>query len=244
MQKVETSRLQIALDLPGHGEASKLAAKSWPKRGEESGYFETYLEFLKDDLKRIVEREAIESFSLVGYSMGARLALQLVCGGFASIDGLVVESSGAGISEENKANRQIFDKKLQEDLLTKDPNDLLETWYDLPLFKGIKKHPHFQAMKETLLKNNFLDVAKSLPYLSQSVMPGIWDRLSKLRVKTFILYGELDEKYEVVCKKLQAHIKDSEIFPIKNASHNTHFMNAQAYAERLSQFLKRISDEN
>lgn len=72
----------LALDMRGHGLSDKSKNKSWYK-----------LSVFNDDLKKIVEKEKINKFVLVGYSFGGSIAIDYAMRYPASLAGLILIST-------------------------------------------------------------------------------------------------------------------------------------------------------
>jgi len=81
---------------------------------------------------------------LLGYSMGGRLALSLATHHPESLDGLILESTTAGITDpEQRSERRASDRR-KAALIRQDFGEFLEEWDRNPLFKpkrSSKSHP-------------------------------------------------------------------------------------------------------
>ena len=75
------------------------------------------------------------SADVVGYSMGARLALQLVIDHPAAVRSLVLESPSAGIADaEERARRRAADERLADRLEEPGLDAFVDAWESQPLF--------------------------------------------------------------------------------------------------------------
>jgi len=191
----------IAVDLRGHGQNAALRPIS----------FETCI----DDL--LVAAPA--SFTLVGYSLGGRLALQLALAAPQRVERLVLVSTGAGIKDD--AARAA---RLESDLALADRLDRLSIvqfaseWLAGPLFVEDSEEAQDLARTE-IEKNSPANLACALRGLSVGEMEPLWERLGEISAPTTVVAGENDEAYVALAKQMSSAIGDSETQIIQGAGH-------------------------
>lgn len=188
--------------------------------------------------KQIIEiqkKEDVLNCTYLGYSMGARVAIEL-----ASLNNntqsLVLESGFThweNKKEQHQKKEEDFNllKNLlnltsdlgQEDLLKKNFKQFLLDWYNLSLFKGINQNKDFSFLIEKRLQQNVGDLHKALQAYSSSSINSYLDILKKLNCPAFYIYGEKDKKYKNIALTLKDTVSQINLQKIKNASHNTHF---------------------
>ncbi|MCL4694572.1 MAG: alpha/beta fold hydrolase, partial [Candidatus Hydrogenedentes bacterium] len=117
----------LAPDLPGHGE-SQIDGPA------ECGFVETATALIE-----LVDEAGADTFSMVGYSMGGRIALYLASIYAMRIDALVLESASPGLQsgDERRARRE-WDDAIARKLETMDMPAFLDEWYAQPLFATLQ----------------------------------------------------------------------------------------------------------
>ncbi|MEO5884746.1 MAG: alpha/beta fold hydrolase [Candidatus Limnocylindrales bacterium] len=121
----------IVVDLLGHGRSD---APTDPVRHA----IERQTAHLAELLRRVQATPAV----VVGYSMGARVALRLAVTEPAIVRGLILESPSAGIAEpRERAARVAADANLADKLEREGLEAFLETWEALTLFATERRLP-------------------------------------------------------------------------------------------------------
>ncbi len=144
-------------------------------------------------------------FSLVGYSMGGRLALRYAAQHPRNVKKLVLISTHPGLrSPEEKKERRNSDA-LWARLLCENPIDeFLQRWYDQPIFNGFK--PDFSMRRD----HDPLCLAQSLLHYGLGKQPFLSNP------KAVHIVGEKDAKFRAIHP-------DALIVP--NAAHAVHLEN-------------------
>jgi 2-succinyl-6-hydroxy-2,4-cyclohexadiene-1-carboxylate synthase len=198
----------ILIDLLGHGDTSK------PQ--DPSRYC---IEHAADDTADLLQQLNISRASVVGYSMGGRLAIAFAARNPSMVEKLVLESASPGLrSEQERRARIEQDEKLAEMILTKGIPYFVDYWTNIPLFqsqklldKGIQKKVYEERMS-----NDAMGLANSLKGMGTGAQGSYWECLDELNCPVLLVTGSLDEKF---CR-----IADKMIKKLKNASHTT-FLN-------------------
>jgi 2-succinyl-6-hydroxy-2,4-cyclohexadiene-1-carboxylate synthase len=152
------------------------------------------------DLYRIDHFPAIrEDDTLIGYSMGGRLCLDLAEKLNFRIRKLVLINAHPGLStQEEKSERKIFEGKILENLSSMTREEFLIWWNGLPLFRfdqPIETSPERFEKSSELFKRYLLSEQKDhLP------------KLSEYKDKIIYIVGLMDEKYmELAGEKILPH---------------------------------------
>jgi len=216
----------IAVDLPGHGKTQVL--------GSDRDYA---MVDIAEGLIQALKLLGIRSCFLIGYSMGGRLALYLTLHFSEHFHKTILESASPGLKTATEQVQRIqHDLQLAQSLETKDFSTFLAQWYSQPLFASLQKHPDFEQMLKYRLRNNPVDLAKSLRHLSTGCQPSLWEDLRHNTVPTLLLAGELDTKF----MKINAEMADlSEFITFRRGDrcgHNIHFENAHLFVHYIEQF--------
>jgi pimeloyl-ACP methyl ester carboxylesterase len=134
--------------------------------------------------------------SLIGYSMGGRLAMELASLSNFKIKKLVLINAHPGLPEgANVPERQIWEESVIERLKSLPQKDFLEYWNRLPLFKGnepLKPMPEdrFQASLRLFESNRLSRQKNFIPELTEHTDKVLW------------IAGTEDEKYAQVARDL------------------------------------------
>lgn len=174
----------VVVDLLGHGRS---AAPAQPARHA--------IERQAADLAEVLRRLDPGPAFVVGYSMGARVALRLAVTEPALVRGLILESPSAGIADpRERAARLAADAGLASGLERDGLEAFIQTWEALPLFAAEGRLPAaIQArIRKDRRRNRPEGLAGSLRGAGQGSMEPLVDRLKSVRCPTLIIAGALD----------------------------------------------------
>ncbi len=217
----------LAVDLPGHGKTRVI--------GDDECYS---MQNTAHGLIKLLDNLNIEICSLIGYSMGGRLALYLNLHFPQRFSRVVLESASPGLkTERDQAERIQRDLELAHQLEIIDFPVFLLKWYSQPLFASLNKHPDFNVLLEKRLQNNPLELAKSLRGLSTGQQPSLWDKLKINQNPLLLLIGEYDKKFKTINSEMIRLCESAQLKIISNCGHNIHFENPKEFALNLKSFL-------
>ena len=218
----------ILVDLPGHGKSlSVLDRYTFSATA-------TALLALLDQLK-------ISQTHLLGYSMGGRLALYLLCHYPERFIRVVLESASPGLktAEERKV-RQERDEAIAHQLETAPISDFLTRWYRNPLFASLQTHPDRRvAMLQRRQNNQPAELAKALRGFSLGNQRSLWHCLASVERPLLLLVGALDSKFMTINREMTQYLP-SQLVSLKHLTdcgHNVHLENPSLYAQTVSHFL-------
>jgi len=154
-----------------------------------------------------------EALDLVGYSMGARLALNAAVANPARFRRVLLLSAAAQCPEEALSGRAEWEKNWAEKFRTQPWRELEAAWQDQPVFKASGQVPRrcSEALRESL--------ALSLENWSVRRHPFGWEHVCRLKPSVEWAFGALDQKYLEVAKTLQDLPVQGQINIIPNAGH-------------------------
>ena len=179
----------LALDLPGHGEASA---------GHGPITFSACVE-------HVLER-APDRFTLCGYSLGGRIALQAALAAPERIGRLVLVSTTAGIEDAGeRERRRAADEQLAGELETGPYERFIERWRAQSLFADEPLRVA-ELAREDQRRNDPLALARVMRGLGAGEMEPLWGRLDELRMPVAVVAGARDEKYLAIAGRLEALI--------------------------------------
>lgn len=187
------------------------------------------------DLHRVIYAVAGESYALMGYSMGARLALLYALEYPEEVTHLVLESGSVGIeNEEARQDRYVADQGLAERIRAHDITWFSETWAKLEIFKTQQCLPAKvqQQIQRRRLFNSPHALAFTLEGSGQGTMPYVGHHLSKLTMPVCYISGELDAKYTAIGARYFSDVH--RIVP--QVGHNVHVEAPEAYGQILECF--------
>ncbi len=206
----------LYIDLPFHGKSHQSSITTW-----------------NDCLRSLID--LISTFGgpriLVGYSLGGRIALQLISDHPNMFHGLFCESASFGIKDEQEREQ----RKLKDDLLFANIKDqegfirFLKIWYELPLFKAIKNKDDLISRRS---HGDFKKYQKALQVLGPGNQPYIFNEALNYKNKIHFLAGTTDRKYCEIAKLWKSHGGKSSLF--KGSSHNIHWDQPQEFARYLN----------
>ena len=221
--KVQGYRL-IRIDSMGHGRSA---------RPMELQPYEL-LQMLSD-LHKVIYAVAGERYALMGYSMGARLALLYALEYPHEVTHLILESGSVGIEDEGgRQDRYVADQGLAERIRAHDITWFSETWAQLEIFKTQQGLPTKvqQQIRGRRLLNSPHALAFTLEGSGQGTMPYVGHRLSELTMPICYISGELDAKYTAIGAKYFGDVH--RIVP--QVGHNVHVEAPEAYRQILERF--------
>ncbi len=211
----------LALDLPGHGRSSAIEADLWGS----------------SDL--VAHAMGTELALVVGYSMGARVALHLALAHPERISGLVLIGATAGIDDdEARAERRRADEAMAADLRRSgDVRGFLERWLTGPLFAHLPAAVQFLDERCT---NTAAGLASSLEQCGTGTQAPLWDRLGELSMPTLLVAGSRDEKFTALGARLAEAIPSGGLVVLEGLGHATHLENPEAMATVIQSFSQSL----
>ena len=187
------------------------------------------------DLHRVIYAVAGERYALMGYSMGARLALVYALEYPQEVSHLVLESGSVGIEDRvERQDRYVADQGLAERIRAHDITWFSETWAQLEIFKTQQGLPTKvqQQIRGRRLLNSPHALAFTLKGSGQGSMPYVGHRLSELTMPICYISGELDAKYTAIGAKYFSDVHRI----VSQVGHNVHVEAPEAYRQILKQF--------
>jgi 2-succinyl-6-hydroxy-2,4-cyclohexadiene-1-carboxylate synthase len=203
----------IAPDLPGHGEFAERRPASFPA-------CDAYLRALGG-----------EPFTLVGYSMGGRIALHAALSVGERVERLVLIGASPGISDpRERAERARSDAALADRIEAIGVEAFVREWEAQPLFdgmpRGIAEVAHADRMRNTAP-----GLAAALRGLGTGVMPPLWNRLGELEAPVELVVGERDEKFRAIADQMLVALPRARVRVVAGAGHAVHLEAPDAVAE-------------
>ncbi|GAB5411925.1 MAG: hypothetical protein ChlgKO_10390 [Chlamydiales bacterium] len=149
-----------------------------------------------------------KNLTLIGYSMGGRIALQFAHKYPEYVKEAIAISANPGIPEKEIPARILWENKWLKAI--EEPN-FLEKWYAQPLFDSLRESENYPAMLEERKKVDLKKASKLFDHYRLSKQPNLWKELPNMPVR--FLFGTLDTKYLTFHNRLLAMGITSELIP-------------------------------
>ena len=212
----------IAIDLIGHGMSDV------PQNASD---YEMSVQLQL--LHEVFQRLQLDRFTLLGYSMGGRVALSYAVQYPEQIEKLLLESASPGLVDEGaRQERIVADNALADFIEREGLEAFVEKWANIPLFETQKQLPqHMQhAIRTERLSQQPLGLANSLRGIGTGRMPAVWDQLITLPMPVHLLVGELDIKFVNIAHEMKKQITNAQITQFLGCGHTIHVENLPQFA--------------
>lgn len=219
----------VVVDLPGHGR-SGIAA---PERMS--------VERTADDLASILAIRGLAPAHVLGYSLGARVALRLAVAHPEAVARLVLESPSAGLATEAERDaRRAADETLAAAIERDGIEAFVDRWERLPVFAShAALDPRTLARQRAIRLANRPDgLAASLRGAGQGAMVPLFDRLPEVAAPTLVIAGALDSVGRTRAETVAASIPGARLAVIDGAGHTPHLERPAAFRRLALEFLQ------
>jgi 2-succinyl-6-hydroxy-2,4-cyclohexadiene-1-carboxylate synthase len=178
--------------------------------------------------------------TLLGYSMGGRMALQYAVSAPQTLQGLVLVSATAGLrDEEERSARRTADRALAERIEAIGSVRFSEEWQKHPLIRSQARtpEPYRTDMQARRRRNDPSGLAKSLRERGTGSMPPVWNQLAALPIPVLLVTGGNDPTYGRLATEMARSIPNATHIEIAQAGHAPHLEEPDAFAHALSAYL-------
>jgi 2-succinyl-6-hydroxy-2,4-cyclohexadiene-1-carboxylate synthase len=180
--------------------------------------FETEVDRLADELHL-----SGPGIHLVGYSLGGRLAIGLLCRHPELFAGATLISAQPGLpSDAERAERRRADERWCEMLEQQGIAAFVRAWEALPLFATQTSLPADvqEAQRAERLSQTPAGLARSLRLSGLGNMPSYWDDLPRVTIPTSLVVGEKDPKFVAIAERMQERLPRATLTVVADAGHN------------------------
>lgn len=220
----------IAVDLLGHG------------RTEDPPEFERYqMHEQVLDLHFLFISLQVSNFTLIGYSMGGRIALAYALGFPDQVKHLVLESASPGLQSLTDQQARIkADEMLAKKIEVGGLPAFIDFWQDIPLFQSQKKLSDLQrqAIRQERLQQSPLGLANSLKGMGTGSQPSYWPQLDQLKMPVTFITGEFDQKFQLIAQQMKSRIANSHHLEVLAVGHAIHVENPVQFATIIMEQVK------
>ncbi|XP_057478284.1 protein PHYLLO, chloroplastic isoform X2 [Actinidia eriantha] len=248
IKAVSASARCIAVDLPGHGR-SKFQYFGIRKTGREPSLS---IEVVANIVMKLIDNITPGKVTLVGYSMGARIALYMALRCTTKVEGAVVLSGSPGLRDMSARKfRRAKDDSRACSLIAHGLELFLDSWYAEELWNSLRDHPHFKKIVASRLQHDDMHtLAKVLSDSSIGRQLPLWEDLRHCKVPLLLVVGEKDEKFKRIAQEMfqevnfggrstDHSVKICEIIEIPNCGHAVHLENPLPVISAIRQYLKK-----
>lgn len=184
----------------------------------------------------ILRRLEIQNLHLYGYSMGGRLAFQLLnyCPQF--FQSGIIESSHCGLKNESDRLARKRDDEILAREIERDFKSFIDKWDQLPLFEST---PTFfkQLIKKEMLAQDNRSMAASLRGFGSGVMPCICDKTEGFQIPVQLIAGKNDQKYLHRMTQISKTNSNFLFEAVPDAGHRVHTDQPERLIELIRTFL-------
>ena len=221
----------ITVDLLGHGRSDSPAD---PARHA--------VERQAADLAAILRQLGASPAAVVGYSLGARVALRLAVASSGVVARLMLESPSAGIADPAaRATRVAADEELARILDRAGIEAFVERWENLPVFASERAMPDLDRgrLHAARMRNRAPGLAASLRGAGQGAMEPLGSRLAGVRSPTLVVAGPLDGVGADRAIAIAAAIPAARQMMLEGTGHAPHREAPDRFADLLVDFVAR-----
>jgi 2-succinyl-6-hydroxy-2,4-cyclohexadiene-1-carboxylate synthase len=221
----------VTVDLLGHGSSD---SPSDPARHA--------IECQAADVAAILTQLALAPATVMGYSMGARIALRMAVTTPVLVSRLILESPSAGIADAaERAARRASDEQLAQLAEREGIEAFVARWESLPIFASERSLPPEVRARHHAerLSCRPQALAASLRGAGQGSMEPLHGRLGSVAAPTLVIAGELDSVGAPRARTIAAAIPDAELALVHGAGHAPHREQPAQVARLVLDFLAR-----
>jgi 2-succinyl-6-hydroxy-2,4-cyclohexadiene-1-carboxylate synthase len=232
-------RTVIAADLPGHGGTAWAPADP----ADPGSPSRATIERTADDLPPLLRALGQGRADVVGYSMGARVALRLAIAHSACVGRLILEAPSAGIADSGERSaRRAADEALAGTLERDGIAAFVGSWERTPVLAG---EAHIDAVaraavREIRLAHDPAGLAASLRGAGQGAMEPLHGRLGEISSPTLVIVGA-DDPARDRAEAVAAGIPGARLATVPGAGHAPHLEAPAAFNRLVFDF---VSEEH
>ena len=197
---------------------------------------------MADQVGALADALGCETFHLVGYSMGGRVALALGCVSPPRLRSLTLIGASAGIADPDERRRRAEADQARAERIVTDLDAFVAEWMGGPLFAGQTAlgEAHLRAARAQRLASNPAGLARSLVAGGTGAMEPLHERLADCDVPTLLVVGARDSKFCAIAAQLAAGLPRAAVARIDAAGHATHLEQPDATAAAIADLIAGV----
>ncbi len=229
-------RPAILVDVIGHGESGA------------PDHLEHYtMASVVDQVLSVIGPHEPGTVHLLGYSMGARIALSMAARAPWYFASLTLLSGTAGLGHAgDRARRHVEDHKLADRLLEVGLEEFVEDWLRLPIFAPFVQTLSVDELAATKAQRQGaspIGLANSLRGTGTGSMPPLWSVLASVRSPLLAIAGSLDAKYTDLAHAMAEAVATGRAEIVAGAGHVVHHENLPEVASIVQSFLSECETD-
>ena len=173
---------------------------------------------------------------LVGYSMGARMALHAAIQHPYAMTGLILVSGTPGIEDDAEREARVqADEELASRIEMIGTSAFIQEWIRQPLFA---KSKFSDEEIQDRCKNTATSLATSLRTCGTGQQESLWSQLQEIKIPVLLICGTRDEKFVEIAKRMNQMISGSTMIILDKAGHNAHLDQPEDFAQAVNWWLQ------
>ncbi|KXH86907.1 2-succinyl-6-hydroxy-2,4-cyclohexadiene-1-carboxylate synthase [Sporosarcina sp. HYO08] len=232
MRRLHGKYRMIAIDLTGHGQTSV---------PEEAARYA--MEEQTADLEALFKLLALDRFTLVGYSMGGRVALGYTVQYPKRVESLVLESASPGLkTEAERAVRRESDRLLSARITNEGLSKFVDFWEGIPLFHSQKALPeeNRKLIRKERLGQRAEGLAGSLNGIGTGSQPSYWESLKTILASVTLITGEIDGKFVTIAREMEHMFLSARHVTVPQAGHAVHVEKPEKFVTIIEEHMKSL----
>jgi 2-succinyl-6-hydroxy-2,4-cyclohexadiene-1-carboxylate synthase len=222
------TRRVIAIDALGHGDSAS------PASPDRYG-----VDHAVRDVLAVLDKLEAGDVTLIGYSMGGRLALHVALAAPERVRALVLESASPGIIQTTEREARARDDEALAEAIEREGVDaFVARWEALPLFASQASLPAEarDGLRAQRRANSAVGLANSLRGMGAGTVPPVWERLGEIRMPVLLIAGALDSKYVTIARDMARRLPDALLDVVAHAGHAVHLEQPHDFDHTISRF--------
>jgi 2-succinyl-6-hydroxy-2,4-cyclohexadiene-1-carboxylate synthase len=206
-ERLQASHRVVAPDLPGHAGSDAVRAD-----------LPATAELVAEAVKTVVGEEPCV---VVGYSMGARVALHMLLMTDLPVTRAVLIGATGGMDDDaERARRRQADQVMAAELeFSGDVGRFLDRWLAGPLFARL---PVAVTDRDERARNSAAGLASSLRLCGTGTQKPLWERLSELTLPVLALAGSDDDRFGAHALRIAASAPHAVASLVPGGGHAVH----------------------
>ena len=183
-----------------------------------------------------------EGSVLIGYSMGARLALGLALTKPQRYRGLIFCSGNPGIEDEQqRQKRYASDCRIADRIDNEQRAEFLNYWYTSAVFRSLSPDVREQEIQRKLARSGD-DWSSILRCYSVAKQPNYWPQLTKLPIPCMAIAGQQDKKYVRLVTRMGA-LPNIQARIVPDCGHIVHHEQPRVFLNLVRTFLALVQPD-
>lgn len=185
------------------------------------------------DLIALFDHLGIDQATVLGYSMGGRVALHLALAAPERVGRLILESASPGIADPTERGARIrADDALADAIEREGMAAFVDCWERLPLFASqeVLSADVRQRQRDQRMGNNPIGLANSLRGMGAGAMEPVVARLAEISMPTLLIAGELDAKYVELARMMERVMPNARAVIVPAAGHTVHLEQPETFS--------------